>query len=95
MITSLIAKQFTVEHLRAAKSVVLKDIKRGKYFRLIADVYLDGVSLGEQLIKQGHAVRYQGEAKHEIVNSSWVITTRLGHTPIALELAQMNQSIDI
>ena len=58
-----LAKQFTVERLRAAKSVVLKNIKRGKYFRLIADVYLDGVSLGEQLIKQGHAVKYIGKAK--------------------------------
>ena len=58
-----LAKQFTVERLRAAKSVVLKNIKRGKYFRLIADVYLDGVSLGEQLIKQGHAAKYIGKAK--------------------------------
>jgi endonuclease YncB( thermonuclease family) len=42
---------------------VLKNIKRGKYFRLIADVYVDGVSLGEQLIKQGHAVKFIGKAK--------------------------------
>ena len=33
-----LAKQFTVERLRAAESVVLKNIKRGKYFRLIAIV---------------------------------------------------------
>jgi len=58
-----LAKQFTVERLRAAKSIVLKNIKRGKYFRLVADVYVDGVSLGEQLIKQGHAVKYIGKAK--------------------------------
>ena len=44
-----LAKQFTVERLRAARSITLKNIKRGKYFRFIADV--DGVSLGEQLIK--------------------------------------------
>lgn len=58
-----LAKQFTVERLRAANSVVLKNIKRGKYFRLIADVYVDGVSLGEQLIKQGHAVKFIGMTK--------------------------------
>ena len=58
-----LAKQFTVERLRAAKSVVLKNIKRGKYFRLIADVYVDGVNLGEQLIKHGHAVKYKGKTK--------------------------------
>ena len=59
------AKQFTVEHLRAAKNITLKNIKRGKYFRLIADVYIDDVSLGEQLIKQGHAVKYSGKTKQE------------------------------
>ena len=58
-----LAKQFTVGRLRAANSVVLKNIKRGKYFRLIADVYLDGVNLGDQLIKQGHAVKYKGNTK--------------------------------
>jgi micrococcal nuclease len=57
------AKQFTVEHLRAAKNITLKNIKRGKYFRLIADVYVGGVNLGEQLIKQGHAVKYTGKTK--------------------------------
>ena len=58
-----LAKQFTVERLRAAKSIVLKNIKRGKYFRLIADVYLDGVNLGGLLIKSKHAVRYKGKTK--------------------------------
>jgi endonuclease YncB( thermonuclease family) len=57
------AKQFTVEQLRSAKAITLKNIKRGKYFRLIADVYIDGVNLGEQLIKHDHAVPYTGQAK--------------------------------
>ena len=57
------AKQFTVEYLRSAKSIILKNIKRGKYFRLIADVYVDGISLGELLIKYKHAVIYQGKTK--------------------------------
>ena len=43
------AKQFTVERLRGATTITLKNIKRGKYFRLIADVYVDGISLGGQL----------------------------------------------
>lgn len=57
------AKQFTVEYLRAAKNITLKSIKRGKYFRLIADVYIDGVSLGELLIRYKHAVKYKGKTK--------------------------------
>ena len=57
------AKQFTVERLRGATTITLKNIKRGKYFRLIADVYVDGISLGEQLIKYKHAVQYDGGTK--------------------------------
>jgi micrococcal nuclease len=55
------AKQFTVKHLRAAKSITLKNIKRGKYFRLIADVYIDGSSLGDLLLQHEHAVKYRGK----------------------------------
>jgi micrococcal nuclease len=57
------AKQFTVKHLRAAKVITLNNIKRGKYFRLIADVYVDGISLGGLLIAQNHAVNYGGSTK--------------------------------
>ena len=57
------AKQFTVERSRATKIIILKNIKRGKYFRLIADVYIDGVSLGDLLIQNHHAIKYVGKAK--------------------------------
>ncbi|MCJ8294821.1 MAG: thermonuclease family protein [Colwellia sp.] len=63
-----LAKQFTVRHLRSAKRITLKNIKRGKYFRLIADVYVDGVNLAEQLIKNNHAVEYQGKTKKNWCN---------------------------
>jgi micrococcal nuclease len=61
-----LAKQFTVVRFRAVKSIVLKNIKRSKYFRLIADVYVDGVDLGEQLTKQGHTLTYIEKA-----NQTW------------------------
>ena len=54
------AKQFTEEILLSAKVVELRNIKRGKYFRIIADVYVDGKSLTEELIKSGHARPYHG-----------------------------------
>lgn len=54
------AKQFTVEALRSAKIVELRNIERGKYFRILADVYADGNSLAEGLIKSGHARAYDG-----------------------------------
>jgi micrococcal nuclease len=58
------AKQFTVQALRSAKVIELRNIERGKYFRLIADVYVDGFSLGDQLIQQGHARRYDGGTRN-------------------------------
>lgn len=54
------AKQFTVEALISAKTVELRNIERGKYFRILADVYTDGKSLAEGLIKSGHARVYDG-----------------------------------
>ncbi len=57
------AKQFTVAHLRAAKTIELRNMKRGKYFRVVADVYVDGKNLGKMLIDQGLAVVYDGGHK--------------------------------
>ena len=53
------AKQFAVEALRSAKVVELRNMKRGKYFRVVADVYLDGGSLSNSLINSGNAVIYK------------------------------------
>lgn len=36
---------------------------RGKYFRIVADVYLDGKNLGDILVKEDHAVAYDGGTK--------------------------------
>ena len=57
------AKQATVAALRGAKTIELRNMKRGKYFRIVADVYVDGRSLGEELIRSGLAVPYDGGTK--------------------------------
>lgn len=57
------AKKFTVSMLRSAKVIELRNIKRGKYFRLLADVYVDEVSIAQELLDQGLAVRYSGGTK--------------------------------
>lgn len=57
------AKQFTVQKLREAKVIVLKSVQRGKYFRIVADVYLDGVPLSNQLLDHKLAVAYSGGKK--------------------------------
>jgi len=57
------AKQHTVAMLREARKIELRDVKRGKYFRLLATVYVDGKSLGDSLFQKGLAAAYDGGAK--------------------------------
>lgn len=57
------AKQYTVAMLRGAKGIELRNMKRGKYFRIVADVYADGKSVGHSLIGSGLAVSYGGGTK--------------------------------
>lgn len=54
------AKQHTVSMLRNAKRIELRNVKRGKYFRLLADVYADGRSVASELITAGLARPYAG-----------------------------------
>jgi len=54
------AKKATVAMLRGAKRIELRNMKRGKYFRIIADVYVDGKNLGEALVARGLAREYYG-----------------------------------
>lgn len=57
------AKQYTVARLRGAKVIELTNIRRGKYFRLLADVLVDGKNLAEELITAGHARPYSGGSR--------------------------------
>jgi endonuclease YncB( thermonuclease family) len=57
------AKQVTVSALRGASTIELRHMKRGKYFRIVADVYVDGRSLAEELVQAGLAVPYDGGTK--------------------------------
>lgn len=54
------AKRFTVSQLRSARTITLKNISRGKYFRLVAQVLVDGRDLSELLIARGLARPYDG-----------------------------------
>ncbi|MBJ7540037.1 thermonuclease family protein [Marinomonas transparens] len=57
------AREFTRDFLASSSVVELKNIKRGKYFRLIADVYGDGALLSDALIQSGLARPYHGEKR--------------------------------
>ncbi len=57
------AKQFTVQRLREGRRIVLRNMQRGKYFRIVADVYVDDSNLGQELIAAGLAKSYDGGKK--------------------------------
>ena len=56
-------QQMVADILKDAEQIVLKNMERGKYFRIAADVIVDGESLGDMLIDAGMAVRYDGGKK--------------------------------
>jgi endonuclease YncB( thermonuclease family) len=55
------AKNRTQELLSDAKTIELQNPQRGKYFRVAAEVWIDGESLGEKLKDEGLAKEYDGE----------------------------------
>ena len=62
------AKAFTKNFLKGGK-ILLRNCGRDKYFRLLCDVKVNGQSLGEELLKAGHAIPYDGGTKTPILNS--------------------------
>lgn len=52
------ARVFTYTVLTNAKCIVLLNVTRGKYFRLVADVEFDGRDLASELLQGGLAVPY-------------------------------------
>jgi len=63
---ALKARDFVRSKLINAAEIKLKDLQRGKYFRIVAKVYIDGVSLEGELLQNGLAYQYKGGKK-----SSW------------------------
>jgi len=60
------ARDFVRSKLDNAKEIMLNNLKRGKYFRIVADVTVDGVSLEKELLENELAYKYSGGKK-----SSW------------------------
>ena len=57
------AKRFTSNKLREGNKIILKNIRRGKYFRIVAEVWIDGINLSDELMKNGLAKEYYGGKK--------------------------------
>ena len=55
------ARDFVQAKLEAATQIELRNPQRGKYFRILADVYVDGASLAQILKDEGLAKAYDGK----------------------------------
>lgn len=59
------ARNFVLNKLMCAKSIVLKNIKRDKYFRIDADVFVDGKNIADILVEEKLGYRYDGGTKEK------------------------------
>jgi micrococcal nuclease len=57
------AKELAGQLLEDARIIHLQNVRRGKYFRIVADIQADGVDIAEELMNQGLAVQYDGGTK--------------------------------
>lgn len=57
------AKAFTEQVLQQAHCIELRHVRRDKYFRILAEVYVDNISLGDLLVQEGLAKPYHGKTK--------------------------------
>ena len=59
----LAAKAYTKDVLESSNEITIKSFGKGKYVRILGEVYCDGACLNEQLIDAGHAHKYDGGKK--------------------------------
>lgn len=60
---ALKARDFVRNKLADAKEIKLTNLQRGKYFRVVANVVVDGVSLEKELLDNELAYKYSGGKK--------------------------------
>jgi endonuclease YncB( thermonuclease family) len=58
-----IARDYLRAEIATSKKIELRNCKRGKYFRIVGDLYLDNVDIGKVMIEKGLAVPYYGGSR--------------------------------
>ncbi|MBI2603180.1 MAG: thermonuclease family protein [Deltaproteobacteria bacterium] len=61
-----VARDYVKALLTRARRVDLIDVKRDKYFRIVAKVVADGADLSDLLLAKGYAVPYDGGTKKKV-----------------------------
>ncbi|NCN27816.1 thermonuclease family protein [bacterium] len=63
---AVIVKALVENKLKRAKRIDLMDVKRGKYFRVVARVIADGQDLSKAIFQSGLAYEYDGKTKSAV-----------------------------
>lgn len=63
---AIAAKLYVEELVLNAKKIHLHNVIRDKYFRIGADVFIDGVLLSQKLLDENLAYAYDGDSKPEV-----------------------------
>lgn len=63
------ARDYLKKRLEGGNRIELRNIRRGMYFRIIAEVYIDGMSIGDELLSLKFARRYYGGSKRGLWDS--------------------------
>lgn len=65
---SIIAQRYLRYRILKSKSgtIELRDIQRGKYFRVVAEVWVNGRNVNQDMIARNMAVAYSGDTKPTI-----------------------------
>ncbi len=63
---ALEAKDYLEKRLSEAKKIELRKLGKDKYFRILADVYIDGVDIAKEMLDKKLVVPYDGGSKKSI-----------------------------
>ena len=66
---AIAAKIYLEGLLESAKQIDLKGCTRGKYFRIVCDILVDGCSVSEMIVREGHS-KYLGDTNEDGSSSS-------------------------
>ncbi len=62
---ALLSRGYLTRMLESGQTIYLTNVERDKYFRLLADVSVDGADVATVMISSGHAIEYNGGTKSE------------------------------
>ena len=57
------SRNYLAKLFNQSNKITLKKVKRGKYFRYVADVYVDGQNVAKIMTKKGYGYAYFGGTK--------------------------------